>query len=69
MTATVEKEQTAPANEDLVKAKYPRKAGEFRRIHNVFDDYFRVNFHSDETNLVTRSYFVYVQKGKVVERN
>ena len=39
---------------EVVRREFPRRSGEFRRVHDLFGDgtFFRVNFHDQETNLV-----------------
>ena len=68
MTATAEVPLVlTPEQElDLVKKEFPAKRGEFRRIFPLFKDYYRVNFHNDETNVIVRSYFVQVNGSKLV---
>lgn len=72
MTETIAppKTKTDQAPEDLVRDKFPCKRGEFRRIHDLFEDgtVFRVNFHDEDTNFVVRSYFVVVKDGEVKVR-
>jgi len=54
----------------LINKRYPEKAGRVRRIHPVFKNFYRVNFHSlDLQNEVTESYFVSVTPDAVTEMN
>jgi hypothetical protein len=61
----------ATANElDLLKQRYPEKSGCIRRIHPVWDNFFRVNYHQiDSDNVIIESYFVKVVDDHVTELN
>jgi hypothetical protein len=52
---------------ELVQKELPTQRGEYRRDHDLFGDgsCFRVNFHSDENNVIMRSFFVRVKGGKL----
>lgn len=67
MTATAEAPLVLTPDQELelVKKELPAKRGEFRKIFPLFKGYYRVNFHNDETNAITRSYFVQVNGSKL----
>jgi hypothetical protein len=67
MTDTVEAPLVYTPEQELeaVKKELPEKRGEYRRIHPLFTNHYRVNFHNDETNIITRSYFVRVSGVKI----
>lgn len=67
MTDTVEAPVVLTPDQELeaVKKELPKKHGEYRRIHPLFPNHYRVNFHNDETNVISRSYFVRVAGNKV----
>lgn len=61
----------APASElALLKQRYPEKSGCIRRIHPVWSNFFRVNYHQNESeNVIVESYFVKVVDDDVTELN
>lgn len=52
---------------EMVQKELPTQRGEYRKDHDLFNDgsCFRVNFHSEETNVVVRSFFVRIRDGKL----
>ncbi|HYG75973.1 MAG TPA: hypothetical protein VEK08_13295 [Planctomycetota bacterium] len=54
----------------LIDKRYPEKAGRIRRIHPVFQNFYRVNFHSiEKQNEITESHFISVTPDDVTEMN
>ena len=54
----------------LIDKRFPEKAGRIRRIHPVFKNFYRVNFHSlEKQNEITESHFVSVTPEAVTEMN
>lgn len=71
MTATENgtTEMTIEQAQELLEKSYPKKGAEIRRVHHLFDMFFRVNFHdADSNNKIVRSYFVCIRNGQVKER-
>lgn len=54
----------------LVDRFYPAKSGMVRRIHRVWGDYLRINFHAlDNEFKIAESHFVNVNENQLVEMN
>jgi hypothetical protein len=52
------KKADAKDSVQVVSAAFPIKSGEYKRVHPLWDQWYRVNFHSVDTNVIVRSYFV-----------
>jgi len=59
--------ETKTNYEAMVNEKYPERAGYLRRIHKLWDNAYRVNYHeTDGSHEVVESVFVQVVCGQVV---
>ena len=67
--ATPEKPATVSPDQ-LVSLTYPERIGTTRRIHQLWDGAWRINWHEqDGDHAVVRSVFVALEDGKLAERN
>jgi hypothetical protein len=54
----------------LISQRYPERSGLTRRIHSLYGDCYRVNFHDrSNANIITDSYFLVVTPGNVETLN
>jgi hypothetical protein len=69
-SAPAKPKPSEPSALSLVEARFPQRPGLTRRIHPVFQNHYRVNFHNiDQGNTVAASHFVSVHGGAVEEMN
>lgn len=54
----------------LIDRHFPERLGYIRRIHPIWESYFRINFHDIyEGNIVHESHFVHVHDEGLTELN
>lgn len=66
---TVTEEEKVEKARQLLEKKYPKKTGHVRRIHHLFDLFFRINIHDEwNDNKIVESHFVSVAGEEIKER-
>lgn len=69
-TETNDDEQRRRQEIEVLEKHFPERWGQIRRIHYLFGNYYRINYHRPERdNAIGASHFVQVKGEKVVERN
>ena len=65
-----EEEERRRRERALLDVRFPEKFGKIRRIHYLWGNYYRVNYHlTDQQNFVGESHFVQVREDRIVEMN
>lgn len=51
----------------LIENKYPTKEGLRRRIHHLWDHFFRVNYHNLTNGNIPESHFIFISADNTIE--